>query len=72
MTQAVKDDLMNKFFVALAIGLLGWNIKTTYDLSIKVAVISQQIEDLKENLNDQVSELDSGWAHVRSTNPRTN
>ncbi len=50
MTQAVRDDLINKLMTGAAIGLLTWNIYTTQQLTIDIAVLKEKIEQLEEKL----------------------
>lgn len=50
MPQEQKDDMMNKLLTGAIIGLLSWNIYTTHQLSIDVAVLTEKIERLEENM----------------------
>jgi F0F1-type ATP synthase assembly protein I len=46
----MKDDLINKLMVGAVIGLLTWNIYTTQQLTIDIAVLQEKIEQLEEKL----------------------
>lgn len=50
MTDMIKDDLINKLMVGAVIGLLTWNIYTTQQLTIDIAVLQEKIEQLEEKL----------------------
>lgn len=50
MPEAVKDDLINKLMAVAVIGLLTWNIYTTQQLTIDIAVLQEKIEQLEEKL----------------------
>jgi F0F1-type ATP synthase assembly protein I len=50
MPEAIKDDLINKLMVGAVIGLLTWNIYTTQQLTIDIAVLQEKIEQLEEKL----------------------
>lgn len=56
MTQEQKDkkqdqnDLINKLMVSAVIGLLTWNIYTTQELTIKVAVLTEKIIRIEQEL----------------------
>lgn len=50
MSEAMKDDLINKLMVGAVIGLLTWNIYTTQQLTIDIAVLQEKIEQLEEKL----------------------
>ena len=39
MPEALKDDLINKLMVGAVIGLLAWNLYTTQQLTIDIAVL---------------------------------
>lgn len=43
-----EDGLLNKIVTAAIIGLLGWLILTTQDMSIKTAVVAEQVLSMKE------------------------
>lgn len=45
-----QDDMINKLMVAAVIGLLGWNIYTTQELTIKVAVLTEKMERIEMEL----------------------
>ncbi len=45
-----KEDLINKLMVASVIGLLTWNIYTTQQLTIDVAVLTEKIDQLERKL----------------------
>ena len=47
---SIKDDLINKLMVGAVIGLLTWNIYTTQQLTIDIAVLQEKIEQLEEKL----------------------
>lgn len=52
MSEAQKETMMNKASIAAIIALLSWNIFTTHQLSISLAVVSEkvsQIEKLMDN-----------------------
>ncbi len=51
MSEQAKDNLIMKGMVAAVIGLLTWNIYTTQQLTIKVAVLSEKIEQLEEKIS---------------------
>lgn len=48
--EAVGGDLLNKLMVAAVIGLLTWNIYTTQQLTIDIAVLKEKIEQLERKL----------------------
>ncbi len=50
MPAEIKDDLINKLMVGAVIGLLTWNIYTTQQLTIDIAVLQEKIEQLEEKL----------------------
>lgn len=50
MTDEVKDDVINKLMVGAVIGLLTWNIYTTQQLTIDIAVLQEKIEQLEGKL----------------------
>lgn len=50
MTDEVKDDVINKLMAGAVIGLLTWNIYTTQQLTIDIAVLQEKIEQLEEKL----------------------
>lgn len=41
------DDLTNKLITAATVGLLSWNIWTTHQLSITVAVLAEKIASVE-------------------------
>ena len=45
-----QDDMINKLMVAAVIGLLTWNIYTTQELTIKVAVLTEKMERIEQEL----------------------
>ncbi len=47
----MRDDLINKMMVGAVIGLLGWNIYTTQQLTIDIAVLQEKIEQLEDKIN---------------------
>lgn len=51
MSEQQKDDLLNKLMVAVVISLLSWNIYTTQQLTIDVAVLTEKIEQLEKKIN---------------------
>lgn len=50
MPETMKDDLINKLMVGVVIGLLTWNIYTTQQLTIDIAVLQEKIEQLENKL----------------------
>lgn len=50
MSDMMRDDIINKMMVGAVIGLLGWNIYTTQQLTIDIAVLQEKIEQLEEKL----------------------
>ena len=54
MTEALKQlgpvDL-SKVMLGVIVALLAWNIKTTYDLSINVAVLNEKVTNLREDFS---------------------
>ena len=50
MSDMTRDDIINKMMVGAVIGLLGWNIYTTQQLTIDIAVLQEKIEQLEEKL----------------------
>ena len=50
MSEIMKDDLINKLMVGAVIGLLTWNIYTTQQLTIDIAVLQEKIEQMEEKL----------------------
>ncbi len=51
MSEQQKEDMLNKLMVGAVIGLLGWNIYTTQQLTIDVAVLTSKIERLEKELS---------------------
>lgn len=51
MSDQQKDDLLNKLLGAVVISLLSWNIYTTQQLTIDVAVLTEKIEQLEDKIN---------------------
>ena len=47
MTQQTKDELTNKLITAAVLGLLSWNIWTTHQLSITVAVLAEKVDQIE-------------------------
>jgi uncharacterized small protein (DUF1192 family) len=45
-----QNDLINKLMVSAVIGLLTWNIYTTQELTIKVAVLTEKIIRIEQEL----------------------
>lgn len=45
-----QEDLINKLMVGAVIGLLGWNIYTTQELTIKVAVLTEKMTRIEQEL----------------------
>lgn len=45
-----QDDIINKLMVGAVIGLLTWNIYTTQELTIKVAVLAEKMERIEQEL----------------------
>ena len=50
MSDSSKDNLINKGIAAAVIGLLTWNLYTTQQLTIDIAVLQEKIEQLEEKL----------------------
>ncbi len=50
MSEEQKDDMMNKLLTGAIIGLLSWNIYTTHQLSIDVAVLAEKIGQLEKKI----------------------
>jgi hypothetical protein len=48
MSREQKETLMGRASVAAIIGLLTWNIYTTHQLSISLAVLSEKVERIEE------------------------
>lgn len=48
MSREQKETLMGRASVAAIIGLLTWNVYTTYQLSISLAVLSEKVERIEE------------------------
>ncbi len=44
------DDMWNKLMIAAVIGLLSWNLYTTQQLTVDIAVLQEKIEQLEEKL----------------------
>lgn len=51
MTHQQKDESLNKLLMAAIIGLLSWNIYTTYQLSITTAVLAEKVVNMERILN---------------------
>lgn len=51
MTDIIKENLLNKSMAMAVIGLLTWNIYTTQQLTIDVAVLTEKIERLEMELS---------------------
>ncbi len=45
-----NDDLWNKVLIAAVIGLLSWNLMTTQQLAVDVAVLTEKIGRIEETL----------------------
>jgi hypothetical protein len=45
-----QDDLWNKVLIAAVIGLLSWNLMTTQQLAVDVAVLTEKIGRIEETL----------------------
>lgn len=43
-----EDGILNKLVSTIVVGLLGWNVMTTQQLSVEVAVISQKVETIQQ------------------------
>lgn len=54
MSDQQKEDLLNKFMVGAIIGLLSWNIYTTQELTIDVAVLTEKIIQLEEKIRSKL------------------
>lgn len=50
-----EEGILNKLVSTIVVGLLGWNVMTTQQLSVEVAVISQKVETIQQQ---QVSMAD--------------
>lgn len=50
MSEQQKDDLVNKLMAGSVIALLSWNIWTTQQLTIDVAVLTEKILQLEKAL----------------------
>lgn len=50
MSDQMKDDLLNKIMIGAVIGLLSWNIYTTQQLTIDVAVLTEKINQLEKKI----------------------
>ena len=48
--QSHNDDMWNKVMIAAVIGLLSWNLYTTQQLTVDIAVLQEKIEQLEEKL----------------------
>lgn len=48
--QSHVDDVWNKVMIAAVIGLLSWNLYTTQQLTVDIAVLQEKIEQLEEKL----------------------
>jgi hypothetical protein len=48
--QSHTDDLWNKVMIAAVIGLLSWNLMTTQQLAVDVAVLTEKIGRIEETL----------------------
>jgi hypothetical protein len=51
MAEETKENLLNKGMWMALVGLLSWNIYTTQQLTIDVAVLTEKIERLEEELS---------------------
>jgi uncharacterized small protein (DUF1192 family) len=45
-----QEDIINKLMVGAVIALLGWNIYTTQELTVKVAVLTEKMERIEMEL----------------------
>ena len=50
-----EEGIINKIVTAAVIGLLGWNVVTTQQLAVQVAVISEKVDTIQQQ---QVSSAD--------------
>jgi hypothetical protein len=50
LRQSHVDDMWNKIMIAAVIGLLSWNLYTTQQLTVDIAVLQEKIEQLEEKL----------------------
>lgn len=48
MSQLEKDNWMNRGMQGAILALLTWNIYTTYDLSIKMAVLNEKVAQIEK------------------------
>lgn len=48
----INENILNKGMTAAVLGLLTWNIMTTQDLTVKVAVLTEKIERLEERFDE--------------------
>lgn len=50
MSDYAKEYALNKILAGCIIGLLSWNVYTTNQLSIEVAVLASKVEALEEQM----------------------
>lgn len=50
-----EEGIINKIVTAAVVGLLGWNVVTTQQLAVQVAVISEKVDTIQQQ---QVSSAD--------------
>lgn len=51
-TKLTENQWLNAVLTAAIIGLVGWNLKTTHDLSVQVAAIGARLDVIYEITRD--------------------
>ena len=49
---------MNKILLSAMVGLLTWNVWTTHNLAISVALLDQKVESLEESVTAKIAVLE--------------
>lgn len=56
MTVANYELDLNKIFMAIIVSLLSWNVYTTHQLSINLAVLGNKVENLEETVQFRINQ----------------
>lgn len=51
MTNQQKEESLNKIIIVAIVGLLGWNMNTTYQLSIISAVLAEKVTNIERTIS---------------------
>lgn len=59
MTVANYELDLNKVFMGIIVTLLSWNVYTTHQLSIDLAVLGNKVENLEETVQFRINQTRS-------------